>query len=279
MNKKKIIVFGSTGMMGRYVYEYFKRNDQFDVFAVTRDSGVDAKNVSLLKLKSILRSFGADHNTIVINAIGAIPHAGIVESGDYYLINTVFPMMLSKACRYFCAYLVHPTTDCVFSGRHGKYNEEALHDETSDYGLSKSLGENIYATVIRTSIIGETPKGISLVEWVKSNAGNQVNGYTNHYWNGITCLQFAKIVHQMIENDSFWVGIKHIKSPRIVSKYELVELINKHFKLGVTVTPVQKDTLCDRSLESKYDSAFDIPDISYQLQELQEFCLIPQSPM
>ena len=32
-------------------------------------------------------------------------------------------------------------TDCVYSGRLGKYNEKSEHDDTDIYGVTKSLGE------------------------------------------------------------------------------------------------------------------------------------------
>ena len=51
--------------------------------------------------------------------------------------------------------MIHVTTDCVFSGKDGNYNENSIHDETNDYGISKSLGELCDTTIIRTSIIGE----------------------------------------------------------------------------------------------------------------------------
>jgi len=51
---------------------------------------------------------------------------------------------------------IHITTDCVFSGKNDKpYNELHYHDPEDFYGKSKSLGEPISCTTIRTSIIGE----------------------------------------------------------------------------------------------------------------------------
>lgn len=272
MTRKKIILFGSTGTLGQYIHNYFS-SQGISVSVVNRSKEFDASNTSLLMLKSILRSFGADHNTIVINGIAVTPYTQQFDTPtcNCYMVNTIFPMLLSKACRFFCSYLVHPTTDSVFSGRHGHYSEDTLHDDTSDYGLSKSLSENIYATVIRTSLIGEHTKGISLVEWVKSHAGHELTGYTNHYWNGMTCLQFAKIIHQMMENDDFWVGIKHLASPQTVSNYDLIGLINKHYNLQVQLHPIKAESLCDMTLVSKYESQFDTPDISVQIQEMQEF--------
>jgi hypothetical protein len=97
--------------------------------------------------------------------------------------------------------------NCVFNGAEGGYVESSPHTAMDIYGRSKSLGESESATIIRTSIIGEELSNkLSLVEWVKSQAGKSVNGYLNHFWNGITCLQFAKICDYMLKNDLFWKG-------------------------------------------------------------------------
>jgi hypothetical protein len=48
-------------------------------------------------------------------------------------------------------------------------------------------------TIIITSIIGEENfNKLSLIEFIKSRKNNTINGYINHHWNGVTCLQLAK---------------------------------------------------------------------------------------
>jgi len=168
------------------------------------------------------------------------------------------------------------TTDCVFDGKKGAYNEQDLHTATDVYGLSKSLGEPEYATVVRTSIIGEELSGkLSLLEWVKSNSGKEVNGFTNHYWNGITCLQFAKLCEKIIDSKNCWCGVRHLFSPNSVSKYELVKLISDVFDLNVVVKKFEAQDLCDRTLGSIYDKPlFEIPDLATQLEELRGFSAV-----
>jgi dTDP-4-dehydrorhamnose reductase len=115
--------------------------------------------------------------------------------------------------------VIHITTDCVFSGRGGRYDENSLHDCLDDYGKSKSLGENQNLTIIRTSIIGEEKTNKkSLLEWVKSQKNNLIFGYTNHFWNGVTCLEMSKFIFTLIKEQNYWKGVQHVYSPDIVSK-------------------------------------------------------------
>ena len=171
--------------------------------------------------------------------------------------------------------MIHITTDCVFSGKDGNYDENSIPDEINDYGLSKSLGELCKGTIIRTSIIGEEANNKrSLLEWVVSNKGNTINGFTNHMWNGITCLQLAKIIDIIIRDDLYWNGVQHIFSPRSVSKYELVSMINDVYKLNITVISVDAELGTNKTISSIHDNLFEIQDLSEQITEMCDYAFL-----
>jgi dTDP-4-dehydrorhamnose reductase len=273
----KLLVFGSEGMLGRYFCRYFKQSSDLQVVGLTRND-FDAITGTVQQLRALLQSHYVDTNTVVFNAVGVIPQAQSQNQEQpfpgsaYYLVNFNFSVTLSRVVREFGARLVYPATDCVFSGQIGNYDENGCADDESEYGNSKRMGENIKGTVIRVSIIGENPKGISLLEWAKSQRGQTVLGYTNHYWNGITCLEYAKYVHRLIVSSGWWEGVRHVYSPQVVSKAELLELINQTYELDLTVAPFQTEQKCDRSLSSKYpELSHCIPDLATQLTELRAF--------
>ncbi len=162
--------------------------------------------------------------------------------------------------------------NCVFDGSKGQYVEDDLQNATDVYGKTKSLGETPNATLIRTSIIGEeVGQSRSLVEWVKSNKNNTVNGYINHIWNGITCLQWSKICQHIIDNNMFWNGVRHIKSPTALNKQELVSLISDVYELNITVNPFRTEKDFDMSLSSKYNTDIYIPELIDQIIEMKKY--------
>lgn len=237
----KVYVFGPNGMLGNYLTKYL--GSHFDVISISR------KDFDLNgNFKEIPEKYEFFPDDVIINA------AGIIKQRDYsqeelIKVNSLFPHFLSTLnCN-----VIHITTDCVFSGKDGSYGEDSFHDCIDDYGKSKSLGENPNLTIIRTSIIGEEVENKkSLLEWVRSNKNQTINGYLNHFWNGVTCLELSKQICNIIQTNSYWKGVRNYHSPDAVSKYELVSCINEIYKLGNNIVPTM-EKYCDRTLTSKYD--------------------------
>ena len=273
---KHVVIFGSNGMLGNTIKLYFKSMNRYNVISLTRKH-FDILNTNIEELHYLFKVF--PDNSIIINASGLIPHSGNINESDYIKVNTEFPKLLDQLCVEYKHTFIHITTDCVFNGinNKGSYFEDSIKNESSIYGRSKALGEELtHATIIRTSIIGEQRetssgeqretssgeqleaatgeqqeiKKMSLLQWVVSNKDKTINGYNNHYWNGVTCLRLSQILHKMVEKELYWKGVSHIFS-NIVSKYDLLQYINKIYNLNITVNSIKCDQEIDKTLASK----------------------------
>ena len=265
------IILGANGMLGRYIVQHWSKNNL--VHTITRKE-LDAETANESTIKQLLETIKYNKTT-VINCIGLIkPQVDLYGVEAAIRVNSLFPHKLANVCQELKLDLVHITTDCVFSGRKGMYTEKDPHDALDVYGKTKSLGEPSNCMVIRTSIIGEEKENKrSLIEWIKSNAEKTINGYTNHLWNGVTCLQLAKSIEEITKNNHIFCGLIHLYSPVCVTKYELVDLINKEYNLNITINPTTASELCDRTLKSNCDSLVKIPELKYQIKEMREFKL------
>lgn len=274
---QNIYLFGANGMLGNYVNKYLLKKN-LNIIPLTRKD-YDLTNLSIISLTNFLKDKNLKEKDIIINCAGIIPQSSKdkeLSKNMYYKINSIFPIVLSMIAINTNCKFIHITTDCVFSGKEGNYNEVSLPDEMNDYGTSKSLGEIAYGTIIRTSIIGEEENyKRSLIEWIKSNKNGEINGYSNHWWNGVTCLQLAKIIYQIIDENLYWKGIRHIYSPTIINKYNLCKLVNEIFNLNIDIKEWHTDKV-DKSIISIYDTnnSFNIPELFEQVRELKEFKLI-----
>ena len=262
----KIILFGSTGMLGNYVKNILNKN--YEIISILRKD-FDIEKDSWLKLENILNHYSKESVTI-INCAEIIPQKNnSTDYKSYIKINSLFPHKLQEISNKLNFKFIHITTDCVFDGKKGNYSENDLHTSNDIYGISKSLGEPENSTIIRTSIIGEEIYGKkSLLEWVKSNKDKQINGFINHKWNGITCLTLAKFIKFIIDNNNFWKGVKHIYSENIVTKYDLCCYINEIYNLNIKVNKFQ-DTI---SKNMTLNGEIKIKEIIYeQILELKDF--------
>jgi dTDP-4-dehydrorhamnose reductase len=170
-------------------------------------------------------------------------------------LNTLLPMELSQAADKYDFQVIQIATDCVFSGERGQYVESSPHDANDLYGVTKSLGEihsKRYMN-LRCSIIGnEVNSSHSLHDWFLGNSVNStVTGFTNHFWNGVTTVSFARIVSGIIKADGFSPGTSHIVPADLVSKYDLLKLIGAINDRGdITVEPFENEIGVDRTLNT-----------------------------
>jgi dTDP-4-dehydrorhamnose reductase len=105
------------------------------------------------------------------------------------------------------------------------------------------------------------------LEWVITNKGT-LNGYINHYWNGITCLQYAKLIYNFITTNTLWNGIKHIGSEPIC-KYDLIQMINDVYQCNLHIIKQQHNMTKIKTLLLDIETK----PIKYQLQELKKYTI------
>jgi dTDP-4-dehydrorhamnose reductase len=232
-----------------------------------KDYDILDNNVS--KIVAVLGTKGIQAGDVIVNCAGAISQRDF-SLNKYVHINSLFPHQLEIVAAALSCKYIHVTTDCVFNGREGCYTEDHAHDCEDWYGKSKSLGEPQNSCCIRTSIVGLGSAGnVSLLDWFSNCKDNKVNGFVNHFWNGLTCLELSAIIIDIARHNLLWKGCRHVFSEP-VSKYQLLKIYNNTFKIGKYIKPVYADERCDRTLGSKFHTA--IPKtIQQQLIELKGF--------
>lgn len=166
--------------------------------------------------------------------------------------NAVVPRRLAQWCDAHGARLIHISTDCVFSGRRGSYNEADAPDPVDLYGMSKLLGEittDPHLT-LRTSIIGPQLSGCEgLFAWFVAQRGRTVQGYANAVFSGLTTLAFARILDRIVSDPPVLRGLYHVASAPI-SKYALLREIERRLELGIAIVR-DESMACDRSLDGR----------------------------
>ena len=85
---------------------------------------------------------------------------------------------------------------------------------------------------VRCSLLGRERQGhLEFLDWVLSHPeGGVINGFENHFWNGVTVLDIAKLLEGSIVNNFHHEGIHHFTPSDSVSKYELIKLVCAKFR-------------------------------------------------
>lgn len=261
----KLLILGTQGMLGQMAYRYFSGQAGFTVTALTRRYEVS----NYIEFIEHVNTHRAD---VVLNCIGLIKQHQPAPKA-LYNINARLPGHLAAGLDPHSV-LVHPSTDCIFKGNQkGMYGVNQAPDADDDYGISKSMGELAIAlrprtVLIRTSIIGPDtrPDGLGLMAWFMRQArGAHINGYTNHWWNGITTLEWCKVVESLLEEAREYDRARIVQPglPQPVSKYELLTCMNRIFGRGVEVRPYEDAHGVNRSLAPNLAA----PSIEQQLEE------------
>ena len=155
MVKKKILIFGATGQIGRHLIRKLTKNN-YKVICQTRNlhkaiflktSGsigyIDIKETKIFDYEKVIGL--VDASDIVINLIGILFESGKINT--FEKIHTLFPKFLSEICKKKNKHLIHISSLGVENARDSKY------------AVSKAEGENkIFenlpsATILKPSIV------------------------------------------------------------------------------------------------------------------------------
>lgn len=293
---KKIGIIAPTGMLGSMMYHILKdscklvliyRNETLLEKLDTMYGSVKSHTTVQIDLRNVfLENTGelympGKHETqllfdaliecdMVINCSGIINRHAALDPMQTIAINSMIPHMLGLKLQ---DKLIHFSTDCVFDGKKKTpYSEKDTPTPSDYYGLTKMLGEpKEHSLVLRTSFIGpEIHTHSSLHDWFLSQKGKQIEGYVNHFWNGLTTKQAALSCLEIIKKrDTFPKhGLYHMYSTRI-SKHDLLKMLQKKYSLPVTIIP-KESKFINRELDSIHPvvKQLSIPDMEKMIAAL-----------
>ena len=241
-----VFVAGHRGMLGHMVSKHLVANG-FEV----RTSDARYAGSAADALVAAARASDARY---VVNCIGRIWQKSM-EAADLFLANALLPIHLAQKLRAD-QHLFHASTDCVFAGDRGNYAVDELPDADDEYGVSKQLGEGVArwpnVSVLRVSIVGpDLGGGHGLLGWfLKQPEDRPVSGYANHRWNGITTLEWAKILVERIVRLERGESHAPLTQPgtQPLDKYTLLCAFRDAYGTRHEIRPVEAPTRIDRTL-------------------------------
>ena len=155
MIKKKILIFGATGQIGRHLIRKLTKNN-YKVTCQTRNlhkaiflktSGslgyIDIKETKIFDYEKVIGL--VDNVDIVINLIGILFESGKINT--FEKIHTLFPKFLSEICKKKNKHLIHISSLGVENASDSKY---AISKAEGEKKIFESLPS---ATILKPSIV------------------------------------------------------------------------------------------------------------------------------
>ncbi len=269
--KLKILVLGSTGLIGHQVFNYLD-NNKYQLFNISYRKKLNDETIlcDVRNHDDFVNNIKSISPDIIVNCIGILIKGANENPENAIYINSYMPHMLMKLSDEISCKLIHISTDCVFSGaKEIPYIEKDFKDGKDNYAKSKGLGEIINKNhlTLRTSVVGPELKrdGEELFHWFMSQTG-EVNGFTKAIWSGVTTLILAKVVGWAIDNKI--TGLYHVTNNNSIDKYSLLCLIKKYVKKNISIIPVEDKKPNKSFIDTRNELDFIIPSYEAMIRQM-----------
>ena len=250
----KYLVTGSAGLIGSQLVFDLVQSGQtvYSCYNETKPlHGIPIK-LDLLNLKEISKTIKKFHPDLIIH-LAALTDVEKCESESKlaYLINTKATEQIAKEAKHLGCFLIYLSTDYVFDGRKGMYDENDSTNPINCYGKTKLDGEkavessNTQWSIIRTS----TPFGNHLTKktfpvWIIENL--QKNKTLDLLDDQFTSPTYVPNLSKMIIDiaNHNLLGFFHLSGSTRISRYDFAKLIVE--KLGLDnslIKPVKMNTM------------------------------------
>jgi len=248
MNKTKVLITGSNGLLGQKLVKLFVEH-HFDVVATSKgknrntfDKGYEYISTNIANETGIYRLIKKVQPQFIIHT-AAMTNVDACElrQRECKEINTKTVKNIVLACKEFDIHLVQISTDFVFKGKKGFYVEDDKTNPVNFYGETKLKAEKyirkstIDYTILRTIILygynKNSTKG-NFVLWVKEALENNksLNIVTDQYRMPTYVNELAYACLQVVNKKA--KGVYHISSNELLSVYDMAIQVAETFGLN-----------------------------------------------
>lgn len=243
----KILLTGANGLLGQKVID---RAEGYDISLIATGKGpyrgkknpnLNYRELDITNKDELLNVLKQEEPDVVIHA-AAMTNVDACETAreDAWNINVTATKNLAIFCNELNIHLVHISTDFIFDGTAGPYDETAIPAPLSYYGETKleaerAVQENCKSwAILRTVLVYGVTPGMSrsnIVLWARNALmeGKKINVVTDQFRSPTLAEDLADA--SLIAATKEAQGIFHISGPEMMSIYELVNRVAKFYNL------------------------------------------------
>lgn len=231
----KILILGSSGMLGREFVNIFK--EKYEVYGIDindiRNLGDKYFSINLLNELELKKFLEKKIFDIIINSV-AIVDLKKCET-DKKLAEDLH-VNLNKNFIEYCnknnTKYIYISTDSVFDGEIGNYKEDSIAKPLNNYAYTKFLGEKEVEKIknymiVRTNILGCTENQNSLFKWAYENLKDniEINGFEDVIFSPISVFRLSELINELVKIN--YQGLINVVNDTVLSKYEFLNILKE----------------------------------------------------
>ncbi len=243
--KNRILIVGANGLLGQRLIAFYAAKKNLEILGCSIETEPYFNTVTYVRcdvtsredVKKVIYDFYPD---VVINCSGFTNvDLSEKERETAWKINVKGVEHLAEACRAIDAKIMHISTDYIFNGLNGPYDENAKPDPLGYYGRTKLASENVLKisavtySVIRTNVLyGIANSRPDFVKWVINSLteNKQIRVVYDQINNPTFVEDLVSVINKIIELNKY--GLYNIGGKDYLNRYEFALKIADYFNLN-----------------------------------------------
>lgn len=250
--KNNVFVFG-RGFLGEYVLQEFKKNGHTVNSSRLKNCSNEDFKLDISDLNSIFEVIEKTKADLLINCAAITDLDFLEKNPDIgFEINSIGAKNIAIASKKYNTKLIHISTDGIFDGINGMYDENDIANPINTYGKTKLLAEKYVKQesdnylILRTNFIGFDPNGGNLLNWMIAKLSNneEIVGFSDVYF---TPLEISYLSHLIYKLSSIQKNlVLHLSSNQKISKYDLAVMVAEIFNFDKNL--IKKGSISELNL-------------------------------
>lgn len=252
MEKKKILITGSNGLLGQKLVELLVSKAHIETVATARGGNRLPFNKGYRYVEMDITNPGAVNEVLDAERPDVLIHTAAmtnvdqceVEKDACWQLNVTATETLVAACAKYNVFLEHVSTDFVFDGTSGPYREEDVPNPISFYGWSKYAAEkavrssDIEWAIARTVLVYGIAHDMSrsnIILWVKTSLeeGRAIKVVTDQFRTPTLAEDLALGCFLIADQEA--KGIYHISGKDFLTPYQMALAAADYFRLDASL--------------------------------------------
>lgn len=266
--RNRILITGSNGMLGQRAVHYYLSKKNVELLATSFEEKPVISSVEYIqcdiKCRDRIKKVIYDYCPDFIIHTAAFTNVDLSEKmrEEAWRINVKGVEYIAEAARAIDASIIHISSDYIFDGKDGPYDENAVPNPIGYYGRTKLASENAlkisgtFYTILRTNVLYGTAVNNKpdFVRWVIDSLKKkeEIKVVDDQINNPTFVDDLVQAINKVIEFKK--TGIYNIGGKEFLSRYEfavrIAEFFNLNKKLIIPVTTKELNQPARRPLKS-----------------------------